>query len=197
MRKALIIAAMAVSVCLLGGCDFFRVLAGRPTSREIEAKRRTILALDTLAQQVPDEAVPDMQESQPAPAQTEPQTPPKTEPSAAGQKAPAVTPPKAPATTANTGAATIYTRSLDQFSDPRPEYRYYVMIGTFGSRENAVRQASRAEQAGYRAVLLPFRTGSTAVGVCPTNDLEAANATFDILRTESFFPKDAWILNIE
>ena len=191
---------MAVSVCLLGGCDFFRVLAGRPTSREIEAKRRTILALDTLAQQVPDEAVLNLQESQPAPALTEPQTPPKTEPSAAGQKAPAVTPPKAPATsanTANTGVATIHTRSLDQFSEPSPEYRYYVMIGTFGSRENAVRQASRAEQAGYRAVLLPFRTGVTAVGVCPTNDLEAANATFDILRTESFFPKDAWILNIE
>ena len=51
MRKAIIIAAFAITVCLLGGCDFFRVLAGRPTSREIEAKRAFILAQDPLAQQ--------------------------------------------------------------------------------------------------------------------------------------------------
>ena len=42
MKKAKIIVAFAVGVCLLCGCDFFRVLAGRPTSREIETKRKLI-----------------------------------------------------------------------------------------------------------------------------------------------------------
>ena len=43
MRKARIIVAFALSASLLHGCDFFRILAGRPTSREIEEKRRAIL----------------------------------------------------------------------------------------------------------------------------------------------------------
>lgn len=196
MRKALTIAALAATVCLLGGCDFFRVLAGRPSSREIDSKRKTILTLDTLARETTDEAVLNVQEGQPAPASTQPKTPPKTEPLVTGRKAPAATQPKTePFMTER--KPTVHTRSLDQFSDPRPEFRYYVMVGTFGNYENAVRQASRSVQSGYRAVLLPFKTGMTAVGVCPTNDLEAANATFEILVTEDFCPKDAWILNVE
>ena len=46
MRKAITIVAFMVTACLLSGCDFFRVLAGRPTSREIEEKRKAILLLD-------------------------------------------------------------------------------------------------------------------------------------------------------
>ena len=42
MRKAIVIAALAASVCLLGGCDFIRTLAGRPTSHELAAKREMI-----------------------------------------------------------------------------------------------------------------------------------------------------------
>ena len=42
MKKCLMISALAVSVCLLGGCDFFRQLAGRPTSQDIAAKRERI-----------------------------------------------------------------------------------------------------------------------------------------------------------
>lgn len=179
MRKALIIAALAVSVCLLGGCDFFRVLAGRPTSHEIEAKRKTILALDrdTLTQQPAADSVLAVQESLPA---TEPETTPQTE-----QKAPAA------------GAPKVSTRSSDTFTQSRPEYRYYVMIGTFGSRENAVRLASKAEAAGYQTALLPFKSGLTAVGVSPSNDLGTVCAALEKLRSEAFCPKDAWILNIE
>lgn len=192
MRKAITIAVLAVSVCVLGGCDFFRVLAGRPTSREIEAKRKTILALDTdsLAQQQPS-AEPALTVLENLPA-TEPATEPKTEPETAPKvepKTPSVTQPKA--------KATLHARSPELFAGSRPEYRYYVMIGTFGSRDNAVRQAAKAEKAGYETALLPFKTGLTAVGVCPTNDLDAANASFEKLRSEAFFPKDAWILNIE
>ena len=182
MRKALIIAALAVSVCLLGGCDFFRVLAGRPTSREIEAKRKTILALDrdTLAQQPAVDSVLTVQESLPA---TEPATPPQKEQTA----------PKTPAA----GDPKVSTRSPETFTQSRPEYRYYVMIGTFGSRENAVRLASKAEAAGYKTALLPFKSGLTAVGVSPSNDLGTVCAALEKLRSEAFCPKDAWILNIE
>ena len=41
MKKILAISALA-ALCLLTGCDFFRTLAGRPTSADIAAKRALI-----------------------------------------------------------------------------------------------------------------------------------------------------------
>ena len=44
MRKVLQIAVVLLSVAMMAtGCDFFRMLAGRPTSKDIEAKREKIL----------------------------------------------------------------------------------------------------------------------------------------------------------
>ncbi|MBR5660867.1 MAG: SPOR domain-containing protein [Bacteroidales bacterium] len=44
MRRVLPVVVIMLSVALLAtGCDFFRVLAGRPTSKDIEAKRSAIL----------------------------------------------------------------------------------------------------------------------------------------------------------
>ena len=51
MKKILVITALAVSVCLLGGCDFFRQLAGRPTSKDIRAKQERIEQAARLHQQ--------------------------------------------------------------------------------------------------------------------------------------------------
>ena len=44
MRRVLPVIFLVLSVALMAtGCDFFRVLAGRPTSKDIEAKREQIL----------------------------------------------------------------------------------------------------------------------------------------------------------
>ena len=44
MRRVLPVIVLVLSVALMAtGCDFFRVLAGRPTSKDIEAKRELIL----------------------------------------------------------------------------------------------------------------------------------------------------------
>ena len=42
-RKFLILVILLSVTVMVTGCDFFRVLAGRPTSKEIEAKRVEIL----------------------------------------------------------------------------------------------------------------------------------------------------------
>ncbi len=42
-RRFLILVALLSVTLVVTGCDFFRVLAGRPTSKEIEAKRAEIL----------------------------------------------------------------------------------------------------------------------------------------------------------
>ena len=44
MRRVLPVIVLVLSVALMAtGCDFFRVLAGRPTSKDIESKRELIL----------------------------------------------------------------------------------------------------------------------------------------------------------
>lgn len=193
MRKAITIAAFAVIVCLLGGCDFFRVLAGRPTSREIEAKRMLIMGRNTLARQPETDPAPSVPELLPGDAPADgAQTAPQTEQAKEPEKE--QTPPAPPA---NLGNTKISTRSPATFTQSRPEYRYYVMIGTFSTRENAVKLASKVEAAGYTTALIPFRSGLTAVGVCPSDDLGVVCDALEKLRSESFCPKDAWILSIE
>ena len=171
MKKILVITALAAIVCLLGGCDFFRQLAGRPTSRQIRAKqerieqeaRRHQQRLDSLKlvqKQISDslatlDSLRDAKES------------------------------------------LITTRQLTGGGKYDIPYRNYVMIGSFSSPDNATRQAARAQEAGYPATLIPFRNGFTAVGCCPSNNLTEVYASLRKLREEPFCPADAWILNNE
>ncbi|MBO7076690.1 MAG: SPOR domain-containing protein [Bacteroidales bacterium] len=188
MRKAITIVAFMVTACLLSGCDFFRVLAGRPTSREIEEKRKAILLLDAAEPQA--DTVQLAEEpvvEQPAASETKPADEPAKQPE---------TKQEVKQTTAS-GGIRVSTRKAEIFNDPKPEYRYYVMIGTFGSRDNAVRLSGKAGEAGYPVTLLPFGNGMTTVAVCPTNDFGDVCAALEKLRKESFCPKDACILKIE
>ena len=119
MKKCLMISALALSVCLLGGCDFFRQLAGRPTSRDIAAKReriereaeahqRRIDSLKAVQKQISDSLAPldSLRESK---------------------------------------ESIISTRQLATRGSYHPEYQYYVMIGAFSSTANAAKQAAKAE----------------------------------------------------
>ena len=171
MKRIMAMAALAASICLLGGCDFFRQLAGRPTSRDIEAKRlriereaeahqRRLDSLKLVQKQISDSlATLDSLK--------------------------------------NAKESMISTRQLATKREHELPYRYYVMIGSFSSPANAERQAGKAEQAGYPATLIPFRSGFVSVGICPSNSLTEVYASLRKLRGERFCPKDAWILNNE
>lgn len=73
-------------------------------------------------------------------------------------------------------------------------YRYYVVVGTFGTPSNSKAQASRASAAGYTATVIPFNNGFSAVGLDGTDRLQAAWERLQKIKTESFCPKDVWIL---
>jgi hypothetical protein len=170
MRAATIIAVFTAMLCLLGGCDFFRQLAGRPTSRDIAAKRvqieqeavahqRRLDSLKAVQKQISDSlATLD--------------------------------------SLRNAKEALVSSKHLSSVGQVLP-YRYYVLIGTFGSPGNADRQAARAEAAGYPATLIPLRNGFTAVGISPSNSLIAVSESLKIIQRESFCPSDACILNNE
>ena len=171
MRKAIVIMALAASVCLLGGCDFFRQLAGRPTSRDIEAKKvliereaeehqRRLDSLEKVQKQISDSLA--------------------TLDSLRDAK-----------------GSIISTRQLATGGKYSLPYRYYVVIGSFASPDNAKRQAGKAEKAGYPATMIPFKNGFTSVAICPSNSLTTVYASLKKLRSEAFCPVDAWILNNE
>lgn len=205
MRKAIIIVAFAVTASLVHGCDFFRILAGRPTSREIEEKRKAILLLDAMLPQNQSDTVQldtlaEPAAGVPAPSEAQPATQPASEPAKEPAKEPAREPDakqEVRQQSAPAGGIRVETRSAGAFADPKPAYRYYVLIGTFGSRDNAVRLSGKAGEAGYPVTLLPFASGMTTVAVCPTNDFGDVCAALEKLRKESFCPKDACILKIE
>ena len=171
MKRFLMFSALALSVCLLGGCDFFRQLAGRPTSRDIaekririereaEAHQRRLDSLKAVQKQISDSlATLD--------------------------------------SLRKTKDAIRSTKQLATRADYQPEYRYYVMVGAFSSQANAARQAAKVEAAGYPATVIPFKNGFNAVGVCPSNSLTEVFASLRKVRQERFCPADAWILNNE
>ena len=74
MRKTLPIALVLLSVTLLvTGCDFFRAVAGRPTSKDIEAKREVIRQAEEAARMKETAKVePEMTEAKPEKTEVKP-----------------------------------------------------------------------------------------------------------------------------
>lgn len=189
MRKAIAIAALAASVCLLGGCDFFRQLAGRPTSKEIEAKRvrieqlltenqRILDSLDALRAALGDtpavpDAVTDAVVDTPQASQTQSQTQTQTQTQADKQ--------------------TVVQQDEPKVQDGSLPYKYYIITGSFSSRENAEKQAAKTGKNGYPGTLIPYKNGMTIVGICPSNSLSTIQSSLEQVQGTSFCPRDAWI----
>ena len=165
------ISALAVTVCLLGGCDFFRQLAGRPTSRDIAAKRERIEREAEAHQRRLDSLKAVQKQISDSLATLD--------------------------SLRNAKESIISTKQLATRGRYHLDYRYYVMIGSFSSPANADRQAAKAEAAGYPATAIPFRNGFIAVGICPSNSLTEVYASLRKVRAERFCPAHAWILNNE
>lgn len=73
-------------------------------------------------------------------------------------------------------------------------YRFCVILGSFSSKENAERYIEEIAQKGYKGELLAFRNGTTAVGVCQTDDESQVKKSLEELQRQDFCPKGAWIL---
>lgn len=73
-------------------------------------------------------------------------------------------------------------------------YRFCIILGSFSSKENAERYVEEIALKGYKGELLAFRNGTTAVGVCPTDDETQARESLNELQRQDFCPKGAWIL---
>ena len=160
--------ALTLVVVAVSGCDSFRRLAGRPTSADIAVKRARIEA-EEAAHQARLDSLRMVQKAVADSIELQDIV-------------------KASGTMVTKGSA-VRGLTLSGL-----EYRYYVVVGTFGSRDNASYLSSKAKTAGYEPTLIPFNNGFTAVALEGTDKMAVCWEAFGKIRQESFCPKDAWIL---
>lgn len=182
MRKLIQTVLILLPVALtVTGCDFFRRLAGRPTSDQIAAMAEAIRLeesariADSLKRAVADTSAAQVAESQEAPAVA---------------PAPAATVPAA--TTAQTAPAATPEPVAPAPSDDLK--RFYIVMASFGKVSNARNYAATLETKGYPATILK-RGGYQVVAVCGTDDEAAVNKSFDEIRRQDFCPQGVWIID--
>lgn len=174
--KFLNILLLAVVVTMISGCDFFRILAGRPTSADIEAKKveienfeqeRAKAREDSIAQvrakhlrdsiaRADSLAILDM---------------------IVQQTGPVLTPEK--------------FRGL---AKGELSAKFYVVVGVFRSPANAKNFQNKVDARGYQTTLFSFNNGIHAIGVNPTNRISEAHQTLKLVNQDVFFPKGSWVL---
>lgn len=176
MKKVLVIVAFVACVLLTGGCDFFRSLAGRPTSADIEVKRAFIeqLELEEQARQRVRQA--------------------RLDSIARAEKIVSDSLETLEAIRATHTVLSRSTLASDAVKAALP-HRYYVVIGAFSDAGNASRMASKTAEAGYEAQLIRYRSGFTAVGLCASDRVKDVYDAYLVLKEQPFCPAKAWIFD--
>lgn len=165
MKKILLVTSLLTVVLMVSGCDFFRRLAGRPTSEDIAAKKE-ILASATPAQQAESAEAKNASDS------------------LAVMKALEENP-----------RILVKANHLNLKKDSGLNTKFCVMTGTFGDPANADRLFAKATAAGYKGTLIHYANDLTAVGIGPTNSLVEAYKTLQKVLGEDFFSKESWIID--
>ena len=171
----MILCLSAALVLGVTGCDFFRVIAGRPTSSELEAKREALVAQD-IADQQARERERFVRDSIRAAEK-------HVADSAAAEEF------------FNAAKVTrLHSRSLPGLNAEDFPYRYCIILAGFSQPGNAEAFSARLKEAGYEPAVLHYKRGVNAVvGICPTNDFGQLQPAYEKVRQEKFCPKDAWI----
>ena len=169
MRKSVILLILAAAMTVTG-CDFLRVLAGRPTSKDIDAKRVLIMRAEEAALQARLDSIDRVEKKIVADSLA------------------------ALDSLAAQGVVVSDDSRLGGLAEERTAFRYCVVIGAFREISNAQKLAAEAGARGYSAELMSCKNGMIAVGVCPSDRIAVTFEDVKRLRQEPFCPKDSWIL---
>lgn len=169
MRRSVIAILMGVALFALTGCDFFRTLAGRPTSAEIETRQVELIAAQKAELQAKyDELQAEMKSLKDSLNALD--------------------------SIRQLGGSVLNPTKLGSLFATKVEARYYVIVGAFKTRYYAEKLVEKAAHAGYAPALISFRNGNLAVGLCPANNITDAFEALKKVKKESFCPSDVWIL---
>ena len=174
--KRSVILILAGAALLLGGCDFVRTLAGRPTSDDLEVKRSQIDRAETAARY--QARIDSFDQVMAHRADSLAALDAHLLDSLSQTKGTILNPTK---------MGGLYTTKLAS--------RYYIVVGAFRTRSYAERKLTQCSNAGYRdATIISFRNGLLAVAVCPSNSLNETLKKLRELRGNGICPPDGWIL---
>lgn len=167
--KRIVVILMFASLFAMTGCDFFRTLAGRPTSEEIEMKKIEILRQEQAVLQARLDSIRLQQKM--------------VQDSIAALDS-----------IKQHGGTILNPAKLGGLFATKLEARYYIIVGAFKRRSNAESLLYQATYAGYSPALISFNNGMIAVGLRPCNTIVDAKEALVAIKKEEFCPNDVWIL---
>jgi len=145
MKRSLIPAILALGM-ILTGCNAFRKMAGRPTTKELETLRQEIMEKERIEHEARIDSLR------------------KVEQALADSIALMDSLSQLQGTVLNPAKlGGLFTTKL--------EAKYYVVVGAFAGRKNAEAYLKKVNSYGYKSTMISFRNGLNAIGICPTNDL--------------------------
>lgn len=170
MKRSYIFLAIAVMLTVTG-CDFFRKLAGRPTSEDIESMRLELLRAEEAAVQSRIDSLRNAEQMMIRDSLN------------------------ALDSIRQQGGSIRNPAALGGLFATKLEARYYIILGSFGVRANAEALFDKVKAAGYKPALISYGKGNLiAVGVSPVNKITDAHRELKKVKKEPFCPADAWIL---
>lgn len=150
------------------GCDFFRSLAGRPTSADIEAKREKMEREEALHIAMLDSLNATQQTLRDSLVFAD--------------------------SVRMCGGTIVKAGRLSGLNAAKLPHRFYIVVGAFANRDNAARQADVARSAGFETEVVELSSGYRAVMLCPSDNLAETYAELKSVKSEKFCPPDVWIL---
>ncbi len=180
MGKALYAAGwlgiVVFAALLLQGCDFFRAVAGRPTSEELvrmEELRNAEAALNTMKMLA---LRADSVERASRVRHWE-------EDSATVSQA------------MKSGKA-VFKKIEELKTAPAvpPDSVFCLMMGYFNNKSNAERLYETIKKDGFDPMLVPFESGATGVAMFPCGSASGILDEIERVRGKEYFPSDFWII---
>lgn len=166
----------AVAAMLATGCDFFRKIAGRPTSADIAAKVERIRAEAQVREAAREVARLDSIR--------------RAEKHRADSLA-------VLDSIRQEGDRVWRSEWLGGLTVATLPARYYLIAGAFISMDNAEHYREQLAQRGCPAEIIAFRNGYNAVAVCKTDDIVEMYVSLRKLKRQDFCPPNVWILTNE
>lgn len=170
---------LTLIVVSVSGCDFFRILAGRPTSGDIEVKKLEIQRVKAEALQAREDSI------QRARLVRQRDSLARLDSIAAVDSI-----------VAQTGPIFTPARFRGLVSGEFQAH-YYVIVGVFRSANNAEMFRRNVDKRGYESTLFHFKNGIYAIGVNPTHKIREVQRSLQTVSQDSFFPKGLWVLKNE
>lgn len=185
MRKSIILLLLAV-MTLATGCDFFRALAGRPTTKDIQSKRMEIIKAEEAMLQARLDSVAKAEEDE------------RMKLEKARQDSM-----EAYAFIESNGivlldASKVKGIAEDGLKDRTSGDAFRIILGSFRDKDNAVSLLGKVSEAGdFWPHLITFGNGMVAVAACPSDLMQNTVKGYKELKDRSVCPADAWILKCE